>query len=203
MRGEARGSPLRGRGGVIPEPEETELNMTPMIDIVFQLIVFFLLSLKFRTIDQRIDSMLPHGPGLQDIPVFDEPPPKIKVKLFRRNVVDEGEAYTLMKVDNVAQFRLPPGWKGRAKESAGRIKQHDDTIAALRARVKAQLVAHGGDPDDIAGEIVAPLPRGGSVPHGDAMAVLDAFLELGITNVRFEGTPTPLTSTERAARNSR
>ena len=30
----------------IPEGDDTEMNMTPMIDIVFQLIIFFLLSLK-------------------------------------------------------------------------------------------------------------------------------------------------------------
>ncbi len=41
------------------EPAATELNMTPMIDVVFQLIVFFLLSLKFTTLDQRIENMLP------------------------------------------------------------------------------------------------------------------------------------------------
>ena len=46
-----------------PEPEETEMNMTPMIDIVFQLIIFFLLSLKFKTIDRRIDSQLPKDRG--------------------------------------------------------------------------------------------------------------------------------------------
>ncbi len=37
----------------------SELNLTPMIDVVFQLIVFFLITLKFTTLDQRIESMLP------------------------------------------------------------------------------------------------------------------------------------------------
>jgi len=30
-------------------------NMTPMIDVVFQLIIVFLCSMKFRTLDQKIE----------------------------------------------------------------------------------------------------------------------------------------------------
>jgi len=36
----------------------TQLNMTPMIDIVFQLILFFLFSIHFKSLDYRIES---HG----------------------------------------------------------------------------------------------------------------------------------------------
>lgn len=45
------------------ETANTELNMTPMIDIVFQLILFFLFNLRFKSIDFRIDSMLPKDRG--------------------------------------------------------------------------------------------------------------------------------------------
>ena len=44
-------------------PEEPSarctMNMTPMIDVVFQLIVVFLCSMKFRTLDQKVDAFLP------------------------------------------------------------------------------------------------------------------------------------------------
>ena len=51
------------RDGVLAEGDDLELNMTPMIDIVFQLIVFFLLSLKFKTVDERLDALLPKDRG--------------------------------------------------------------------------------------------------------------------------------------------
>ena len=39
----------------------------------------------------------------------------------------------------------------------------------------------------------------GAVPHGDVVEVLNVFLELGLTDVVFEGAATPLTAAERAA----
>lgn len=40
--------------------EESELDMTPMIDIVFQLLIFFLLSAKFISLEGQLSS-LPGG----------------------------------------------------------------------------------------------------------------------------------------------
>ncbi len=182
------------------EPEETELNMTPMIDIVFQLIIFFLLSLKFKTIDQRIESMLPKTEGLEATPEFPPDEDKIKVKVFRREIADPDKAYTLVKIDNAARFRLPAGWKGRLKESPDRLRAYDRTIAAVQGAIQKRLAIYGNNPDAVKGEISAPPPRGGTVPHGDVVALLDSFLHLGMTNVKFEGQMTPLNKRERALR---
>lgn len=182
-------------------PDDTEMNMTPMIDIVFQLIIFFLLSLKFKTIDQRIESMLPKDRGLAPTPTFPEDFLKVKVKAFRRDMLEPDKAHTMLKVDNDAtQYLLPPGWKGRLKESSERIAEYDQVMSTIRALVQRKMKAHGGKPEEVKGEIVAPPPKGGAVPHGDIVQVLDIFLQLGMTDVVFEGAATPLTSTERAAR---
>ena len=45
--------------------EESELDMTPMIDIVFQLLIFFLLSAKFIALEGQLSSYLPKDRGLQ------------------------------------------------------------------------------------------------------------------------------------------
>ena len=45
--------------------EEAEMNMTPMIDIVFQLLIFFLLSAKFISLEGQLSSYLPKDRGLQ------------------------------------------------------------------------------------------------------------------------------------------
>ena len=45
--------------------EESELEMTPMIDIVFQLLIFFLLSAKFIALEGQLSSYLPKDRGLQ------------------------------------------------------------------------------------------------------------------------------------------
>jgi biopolymer transport protein ExbD len=186
----------------LAEPEDTELNMTPMIDIVFQLIVFFLLTLKFKTVDRRIDAMLPHdrGPAMTPRTVEDEL--RIKVKVFRRGVEDPDRAYTLVKVDNAQQFKLPEGWRGRTQEATHpeRLRSYDAVVAAVQAEIHKRLAIYGGQADKIRGEISAPMPRGGAVPHGDVISMLNAFLREGITDVKFEGTLTPLNRQERAAR---
>ncbi|MBC8330109.1 MAG: biopolymer transporter ExbD, partial [Planctomycetes bacterium] len=47
-----------------PDPEE-RLEMTPMIDVTFLLLIFFIVTLNFRTLEGRLDATLPkdHGPG--------------------------------------------------------------------------------------------------------------------------------------------
>ncbi|MDA1194370.1 MAG: biopolymer transporter ExbD [Planctomycetota bacterium] len=187
----------------LPEVEESELNMTPMIDIVFQLIIFFLLSLKFKTIDRRIESMLPKDRGLAPTPSFPEDFLKVKIKVFRRDMDDTEKAYTLVKIDNDSTtFSLPMNWKGHEKETADRVAEYDGKIAAIRSIVAGKMKAHGGNPEEVKGEIVAPPPKGGAVPHGDVVQVLNIFLELGMLDVVFEGAASPLTTTERNARSA-
>ena len=43
--------------------EEAEMDMTPMIDIVFQLLIFFLLSAKFISLEGQLSSYLPKDRG--------------------------------------------------------------------------------------------------------------------------------------------
>lgn len=44
---------------------ELDIDMTPMIDIVFQLLIFFLLSAKFIALEGQLSSYLPKDRGLQ------------------------------------------------------------------------------------------------------------------------------------------
>jgi biopolymer transport protein ExbD len=44
--------------------DDAEMQMTPMIDIVFQLLIFFLLSAKFIALEGQLSSFLPKERGL-------------------------------------------------------------------------------------------------------------------------------------------
>ncbi|MEM7235655.1 MAG: biopolymer transporter ExbD, partial [Planctomycetota bacterium] len=48
--------------------DDGELQMTPMIDIVFQLLIFFLLSAKFIALEGQLSSYLPKDKGLSSSP---------------------------------------------------------------------------------------------------------------------------------------
>ncbi|MDQ7778866.1 MAG: biopolymer transporter ExbD [Planctomycetota bacterium] len=40
-----------------------QLNMTPMIDVIFQLLIFFMCTIRFRTMEGKLQSYLPKDRG--------------------------------------------------------------------------------------------------------------------------------------------
>ncbi len=194
QRVEQRGSPeSNGRKTTVwATGDDTEMNMTPMIDIVFQLIIFFLLSLKFKTVDQRIDANMPkdRGPNQEPVPVLDHP--KIKIKVFRKNRENPAEAYTLVKIDGSHSYRLPAGdWSTDKRDESARVAEYDAVMAQIQRVIEVKWDVVDRDPETRA-EIVAPPPYGVSVPHGDVIRVLDVFVAAGLTKVFFEGAKSPL-----------
>ncbi|MFV1959524.1 MAG: biopolymer transporter ExbD [Planctomycetota bacterium] len=183
----------------IPAPDETEMNMTPMIDVVFQLIVFFLLSLKFRSVEERIQSELPHGRGIRPDDVVVDELPTLTVKLFRLDASKgQARAFTRIRVENRATFDLPQGsWTGTDEPTGGALGDRErqriqDARKRGIERVIARIWAERGHDPELRGEIKTPPPFGLGVPHGDVILVVDAFLEAGITDVKFVGAIPPI-----------
>ena len=54
--------------------DETKANMdmTPMIDCTFQLLIFFMLGCKFKSLEQKLNSFLPKDTGPSSAPPPDE-----------------------------------------------------------------------------------------------------------------------------------
>src|ERR1051326_4727570 len=94
-------------------PEETlGMNMTPMIDIVFQLILFFLFNLRFKSLDFRIESQLPKDRGIQATNQIVAEIPSIKVLLFREQEDDETKAWTKIKIAGQEYKEPHRAWTG-------------------------------------------------------------------------------------------
>ena len=62
------------------EFEEVKPDMTPMIDVTFLLLIFFIVTLKFKTLEGRLDSNLPKDMGTST----QETPPVEKVDIVIR-----------------------------------------------------------------------------------------------------------------------
>ncbi len=155
------------------EAEVERLNMTPMIDVVFQLIVFFLVSMKFKSLDMKIDAFLPKDRGLAATMATLEEKPKIVAVLKR----GKGESTTRVKVANQTLGDTTP-----AKANA--------TWEALTKIAKDTLDRHlgaGGVREDVKGEVDAAH----LVPTGDVIRAVDAFIAASIADVTFVGTPPP------------
>jgi biopolymer transport protein ExbD len=63
-------APPRKRKPIAKEPEKPEEPpLTPFIDIIFQILIFFMLSMKFKQQEGHLLSMLPKDKGLFSTPV--------------------------------------------------------------------------------------------------------------------------------------
>ena len=60
--------------------EEVEMQMTPMIDVTFLLLIFFLCSIKFKLLDGKMQTYLPRDLGVNTTPI-DVELEKIEVQL--------------------------------------------------------------------------------------------------------------------------
>lgn len=138
-------------------------NMTPMIDVVFQLIVVFLCSMRFRTLDQKIEAQLPEVGQWPD-PRPPEVHPMLRVRLQRAG--DPGPTLLVVQGERLgATADGSPAWE--------RLRA---TATAMRAKAP-----------DLTAEIdAAPL-----VDHGEVVHALDTLVAAGLANVRFRGTKPP------------
>ena len=139
-------------------------NMTPMIDVTFQLIVVFLCSMKFRTLDQKLEAQMPTDIGIDP-------------------------RHAPMPVETVLHVRLSrPGADAVTRvamqgERLGSVGEGD----ALWSRLEAAIAGVRGKAPDLVGEIVADP----EVEHGDVVRALDSFKGAGVGQVRFHGTSAP------------
>ena len=152
----------------MPTPAEVERpNMTPMIDVVFQLLVFFLVTMKFKTTDMKLDAEMPTNAGINPSPAT-PPDPKVEVRLRRAT---PGEP-TQLRVAGLAlgDADSPASW---------------DRLRAHLAQVRTRQALAGLDPHAVHGEVDASP----AVTTGLVVRALDELRAADFRDVRFVGTP--------------
>jgi biopolymer transport protein ExbD len=147
----------------VHEQEEVKLSITPMIDVTFLLLIFFMCAMKFKTLERKVAAFLPTDRGPAKTVQLFPPETKITVKLRW----DEGTRAT------------------RVKLLDSEIGMDDPAFVVLDQR----LAAIRGNPDNV--EMPGELDAGAEVPHADVVRCVDSFMKAGITNLRFRGAPPP------------
>lgn len=133
---------------------EVEVSMTPMIDVTFQLLVFFLVTLQFRKLERVLDSFLPtdRGPHAPDS-IVDESTIEIGLRMhhgaprmyYARQLVDAplAEACAVVERRLIAFEEEFPAASVRL--DVGRGVTHADAVRALdmvhRAKMKTIQLA--------------------------------------------------------------
>jgi biopolymer transport protein ExbD len=141
--------------------EDVRLSITPLIDVTFLLLIFFMCSMRFKTLERKVQAWLPKDKGLIHSDVRPPPLPKITVDLLRK----PGESLT------------------RVRFLGSVIGSGDSAFAELKRRIAA---IHQEDPD-IPGRIDAQA----EVPHGHVVRCIDSFATAGVGEVEFVGAKMP------------
>ncbi len=127
---------------------------------------------------------LPKDRGITATAQFLEELPMVTARVFRKRDED-GSAWTRVRVGDQESFDL------RADAT------REGTLDAVRRAIEALRSEIGKSTHHPRAEIKAPRPSGLKVPHGDVMAVYDAFVGAGDEDwarglVQLEGIPLPL-----------
>ncbi len=155
--------------------EKQEMEMTPMIDVTFLLLIFFMCTIKFKTLEGKLSAYLPKDVGSNTTEA--EPKETIKVKLV---VVNPGT-----KLDPSGAREYDPASDKRFSYSDDRqITMHVQsraysTVDEVRDRLIELRQLTPDDPVEID-------PRKGVV-YSEVAKVLDAVLQAEFEEVSFSG----------------
>ncbi|TAH35008.1 MAG: biopolymer transporter ExbD [Planctomycetota bacterium] len=147
------------------ETPETKPDMTPFSDMTFQLLVFFLVTLKFRTLEGRLDAALPKDMGTQTFET--EPIEKVDILLW---VTDPGSK------QKDSFFKGKDRWVGRSLRydvGSQRFTRLEDLERFLSPMDKEETP-------------ITLDARKGTI-NEDVVKVLDVVIGLGFRKVSFAG----------------
>ena len=157
--------------------EEVKPEMTPMIDVTFLLLIFFLVTLKFKTLEGRLDAALPKDRGTATSKL--EEIEKVDI------IIEVANPGTLAPDIATRTTSFP---EGRLKHYVGR---------QLRFKVGAQQFRSADALSTFLDQFartqeqrdetpVSIDPRKGTI-YGDVVTVLDVVIEKGFKKIAFAG----------------
>jgi biopolymer transport protein ExbD len=170
------------------EDPDIELPLS-MIDVTFLLLIFFMCSMQFKTVEQKLDANLPKNEGQNPIPKEVEQPTEIRVKIYWAN----GQGQVIYN----NKMAFPADWPG-VRVPLSISNPH------IAIKVGKLLVprAPGGGPNmsDLArtlrGLVASnPMPvvldARASVPFRFVIGALDACAVAKVLDVKFQSPPAP------------
>ncbi|MHC4597460.1 MAG: ExbD/TolR family protein [Planctomycetota bacterium] len=128
--------------------DDIEPNMTPMIDVCFQLLIFFMVTSKFKTLEGKLAAYLPKDKGLQNYKIEEQTLPvrvvlrwnptirrcKVYVGQVLCNYDDQGIERALRKVKQIKQTGTD-----KAEIDAGGDVPMGWVVQALNMLIKADM----------------------------------------------------------------
>lgn len=160
--------------------EKNEMEMTPMIDVTFLLLIFFMCTLKFKLLEGKLTAYLPKDVGVNQTEA--EPIEKVQIDIH----VDELGKKMDAKGEN--PYNDPTGdsrhtFKDRkVRYVIGTQNYYDlDNLQKALKRIKDGRDARGDE------KVPAVLQPYGMTIMGDVIPVLDRAVAAGFRDITFGG----------------
>ncbi|MBI2932472.1 MAG: biopolymer transporter ExbD [Planctomycetes bacterium] len=200
---------MKAKSRLPREEKPGELNMTPMIDVVFQLLIFFMLSMRFRAIEGKLITTLPQDKGLQSSTVLSPELEEVRIILCAAgpNPINIGSndryygesAHRSNKGEHERIEKDPTLCKALVEKNAcGELimtEKNEKSAAANRAVYK-NVAAKAKQLDDMRPSTRDPskaapiiIDADSEVPYEHVLGVINALREVDISNVEFAGNP--------------
>jgi len=153
--------------------EEQKLEMTPMIDVTFLLLIFFMCTIKFKTLEGKLSAYLPKDVGVNT----SEAEPKEKVEI---SVVLLSEGAKVHPKTGAPWDGSSPRFEYKGRQVEYRVgPQKFADLTKVRQRLEKLFQADEERPATIDA-------RPGTV-YSDVVQVLDATIQAGFTDITFTG----------------
>ena len=162
--------------------EESKLEMTPMIDVTFLLLIFFMCTIKFKTLEGKLEAFLPKDVGVNR----SDAPPKEKIDIVIK-AIKPGQKIDIDAFEKRGQI---VEWNGQDdyylyghevsyKVLRDTFKGDESGVDKMRDKLDELLRS---DPERAV--TLKPMP---GVVYADIMVVLDTVIEVGYEDVSFAG----------------
>mgnify|MGYP001576426442 FL=1 len=140
--------------------EEDEVDLTPMIDVTFLLLIYFMVTTMLKQPEAELSIQLPGKPQSSDVTPMD---------MLKVRVGDQGEVYLNgSEIEDGFDFEMP------------------DLVANLKVQkgMRDQLISSGAKTKAEA-ELKVQIESSGIAKHQSAISVLNACSEAGVNKVTF------------------
>ena len=140
--------------------DEDTVDLTPMIDVTFLLLIYFMVTTMLKQPEAELSIQLPGEPQNSDVKPMD---------MAKVRIGDEGEVYMNgSEIEDGLDLEMP------------------DLVSNLKSQkaIRDQMIA-GGERSEEEAELKVEIESSGIAEHQAAISVLNACSEAGVQKVTF------------------
>lgn len=151
---------------------EVKMDMTPMIDVVFLLLIFFMCATKFKQVEQRLDCFLPEDEGQMATPTQLKKPEELSI-FVKDDHTMRGSSDFQTRAMRAATYYLASRDASPVREPLELLGRLQSLSANPEQAVLIALYNEDNDKDQL-------------VPFYNIVKLIDVCKLAGIQNIKFQ-----------------